>query len=127
MQMKEIVLELPFPPSVNHYWRSVNGRVLISKDGREYRKAVYKEVINQIQGLRIAGGVWFASPVRADVSIIAYMPDNRRRDLDNLLKASLDAIVSAGVIEDDSHIDRLKIERGEVIKGGKLVVFINSM
>ena len=34
-----IRLELPYPPSVNTYWRSVAGRVLISKAGRMYRAA----------------------------------------------------------------------------------------
>ena len=34
----EIVL--PYPPSVNTYWRAVKGRVILSKKGREYRHAV---------------------------------------------------------------------------------------
>ena len=28
-------LELPWPPSVNHYYRHVGPRVLISRDGRK--------------------------------------------------------------------------------------------
>jgi hypothetical protein len=37
-----IALVLPFPPSVNRYWRvSPRGRgVLLSKEGREYRRRV---------------------------------------------------------------------------------------
>ena len=32
--------ELPWPPSVNHYYRHVGHRVLISRDGRHYRENV---------------------------------------------------------------------------------------
>lgn len=43
------------------------------------------------------------------VTITAYRPDNRRRDLDNLLKAVLDALTHAGVYEDDHLICDLRI------------------
>ena len=33
-------LELPWPPSVNHYYRHVGPRVLISCDGRKFRERV---------------------------------------------------------------------------------------
>lgn len=39
------------------------------------------------------------------------MPDNRRRDAVNLLKAPLDALAHAGVYEDDSQIVELSIRR----------------
>jgi len=35
-----IILILPFPPSVNGYWRNINGKTLISAKGRAYKKAV---------------------------------------------------------------------------------------
>ena len=43
------------------------------------------------------------------VEIEAWRPDNRRRDLDNLLKATLDGLAHAGVYEDDSQIVDLRI------------------
>ncbi len=33
-----IELELPYPPSVNHYWRRVGARTLISRGGRAFRQ-----------------------------------------------------------------------------------------
>jgi crossover junction endodeoxyribonuclease RusA len=54
------------------------------------------------------------------VHITACPPDNRRRDLDNLLKATLDAMQHAGLYDDDSQIDSLKITRGPVEKPGCL-------
>jgi crossover junction endodeoxyribonuclease RusA len=48
---------------------------------------------------------------RVGVRIVAYQPDHRRRDLDNMLKAPLDALQSAGVFENDGDIDDLHILR----------------
>jgi Holliday junction resolvase RusA-like endonuclease len=35
--------------------------------------------------------------------MLVVAPDRRHRDLDNLLKASLDALASAGVVENDCY------------------------
>ena len=32
--------ELPYPPSINHYWRRVGARTLISREGRRFRQRV---------------------------------------------------------------------------------------
>jgi crossover junction endodeoxyribonuclease RusA len=113
-----IVLELPFPPSVNTYWRNFNGRMLISKKGREYRKAVSDQVLIQ------RGAKHYCGPVK--ITIEAYRPDERKRDLDNLLKAPLDALTHAGVYCDDNLIVYLTIYWAED-KGGKLKVKIEEI
>ena len=47
-----IELTLPWPPSMNTYWRTFQGRMIISAKGREYRKAVADQVlIQRVQGL----------------------------------------------------------------------------
>ena len=89
-----LVLELPFPPSVNHYWRSVRignaTRTLISAAGRNFRQQVTQTVMAERKALRIGSGV--------AVSVTLHAPDNRRRDLDNFGgKALLDALTHAGV------------------------------
>jgi crossover junction endodeoxyribonuclease RusA len=111
-----MMLTLPYPPSVNRYYRRVGQRTLISKEGRDYRAAV----------IRLANT---KTPIygRLDVSVLLSPPDKRRRDLDNTLKALLDALQHAGVYLDDSQIDRLLVERSGVIKGGQAEVVIQSM
>jgi len=118
-----MVLELPWPPSVNTYWRRVvvgrSVRTLISRDGRAYARKVEAIVRAQkVQTIRRRCAVW----------IEAYPPDRRKRDLDNLFKAPLDALVKAGVLADDSLIDRLEIERREVVdKPGAIWVWIEEI
>lgn len=97
-------MELPFPPSLNQYRFVSHGRLVTSQKGRNYKKAVaalYYE--NYCDHDTISGPV--------EVSIDAYMPDKRRRDLDNLFKAVLDALTEIRVYEDDSQITKLSITK----------------
>lgn len=92
---------LPWPPSVNHYWRRNKGKGMhISAEGLAYQAAV-------IDACRNRKGVMG----HIGVHVIAFPPDRRKRDLDNLLKALLDALNHAGMIEDDCLIDDLHIVR----------------
>ncbi len=61
------------------------------------------------------------------VEIVANAPDNRCRDLDNLLKATLDSLAHAGVYADDSQIRRLTLSWGKKIKGGSMSVVIEKI
>ena len=45
--MEMIELTFPWPPSVNKYWRTFQGRMIISAEGRSYRKAVADQVLIQ--------------------------------------------------------------------------------
>ncbi|XZE55784.1 RusA family crossover junction endodeoxyribonuclease [Planctomycetaceae bacterium SH139] len=95
-------LKLPFPPSVNTYWRHVGNRVLVSKKGRQYQATVsstlHRKKLKTLEGDLIV-----------DVRLIP--PDRRRRDVDNSMKALLDAMQFGGVYLDDSQIVRLTIEK----------------
>ena len=55
-----------------------------------------------------------------------FPPDRRRRDIDNHMKALQDSIVKSGLLEDDELIDQLFIYRGEVVKGGLVIVEITD-
>jgi crossover junction endodeoxyribonuclease RusA len=104
-----IDLVMPWPPSVNRYWRTFRGRMIISAEGRAYRKAVADQVLIQ------KGAKHYEKKLR--VVIEAWRPDNRRRDLDNLLKAVLDSLTHAGVWEDDALIVDLRIYWANEIGG----------
>lgn len=65
-----------------------------------------------------------ALPIAGHLSVVicAFPPDRRRRDLDNLLKATLDALARAGVYEDDSQIKRIEMEWGPCVRDGSLAI-----
>lgn len=70
-----IRLELPYPPSLNRYYRAVGGRVLISADGRKYRTAVAAAVLLSSQRRAPDG------PLCVEMDL--FPPDRRKRDADN--------------------------------------------
>jgi Holliday junction resolvase RusA-like endonuclease len=113
-----IELELPYPPSVNHYWRRVGSRTLISRGGRAFRRAVCMILASQE-----------VRPLQGDlnVEVVVFPPDNRRRDVDNVQKALLDALEHGGMYSDDNQIVKLAIEKGQVVEGGKTLVRIRSL
>lgn len=112
------VLELPYPPSVNHVWRRVGSKTIISREGRRYRARVCAAL--RVMGVdRMVG--------RLAVRVTVCPPDHRRRDLDNVQKALLDALAKGGAYADDSQIDRLEVERGPVTPGGKVLVEITRI
>lgn len=115
---ESIELVLPWPPTVNTYWRHLTkgklaGRTLISEKGRAYRIAVTEQLL--VDRVSSVGG----DRVRVDIE--ARAPDRRQRDLDNLPKAVLDALTHAGLWTDDSQIDDLRIWRSERLSGEIIV------
>ncbi|MDE5192729.1 RusA family crossover junction endodeoxyribonuclease [Citrobacter freundii] len=118
-------LILPFPPSVNTYWRHPNkgpfaGKSLISAAGRRFQSEVCAAIIEQLRRLPKP------TAVPASVEIVLFPPDNRNRDLDNYNKALFDALTHAGVWEDDSQVKRMLVEWGPVIPKGKVEITINK-
>lgn len=113
-------IELPWPPSVNHVWRRVGSKTLLSAQGRAYREAVGQHcLMHKIANTRLSG--------RLSVKILVNPPDRRRRDIDNLTKVPLDALTHAGVWDDDSQIDELYIRRNAVTSGGSITIQINEI
>ena len=113
-----MIIGLPYPPSLNRYYRTVKGRILISAEGRKYRETVADYVSESRTAAALAG--------RLAVEINVFPPDKRRRDIDNLMKGMLDALTHAGVWQDDSQIDYLSIRRGEPCFGGRVQVHVRE-
>lgn len=111
-------LELPWPPSSNTYWRRNGHRYFITASGIAYRQ--------QVVILARACKHKYSALQRLSVIVEAYPPDKRRRDVDNIFKCLLDSLQWADVYVDDSQIDKLYIERKEVWKPGKVIVFIEE-
>ncbi len=122
--MDRITLTLPYPPSVNHYWKSRVVRkgtrfvpsVYVSEDGERYQAAVARH---------LDGVPRFTGPLR--VQMLVQPPDGRQRDLDNILKCTLDSLTKAGVWNDDSQVASLLVVRGDQLDGGAVIVMVEPI
>jgi len=113
-----LALMLPYPPSINAYWRANGHRRFISAEGRKFKEDVAKYVIDEkVPKLGDA-------PLK--VVIILQPRDRRKTDIDNRIKAVLDSLQDAGVYDDDSQVFYLQVHRGEAVKGGRCLVYIEA-
>ena len=114
-----IALELPWPPTINHYYRNTKAGIFLGKSGRLYRAEVLQVVKYEAK---------ITKPLESELEMaVKLFPPNRRSfDLDNRLKALLDAMEHAGVYCNDRQIRKLYIEdTGQL--GGFAEVYINPM
>lgn len=86
------MIQLPLPPSVNNLFVNAGKRRVKSARYTEWLKAAGWELQAQ-KPAKVSGTFRF--------TMVAYRPDRRRRDLDNLIKPVLDLLKTHGVIEDD--------------------------
>jgi len=133
-----IELTLPLPPTINSYWRSATTKprqfgcrmrsaqkpmspitVYISDKGQRFRTDVISAVLQARANKKLTG--------RLQVDLVINPADKRVQDIDNRIKATLDALTHAGVYADDSQIDRLIVCRGEIVKGGQCQVLITEL
>ena len=95
-------LVLPWPPTLNH--SGLDG----FRGGR--KTTAYKDFMGHVAALVMARRI---KPLhgRLHCSIVAFPPDRRARDLDNLIKPVLDALQRAGCFTDDEAFDSIDITR----------------
>lgn len=101
-RVPRIALWLPFPPSVNHVYRTftANGRAMVTmtKVGHRYKEAVAKTFEANLGNAR-PPAPYYALTLRA------FPPDRRKHDVDNMLKVLIDAIFAAIGANDNDLID----------------------
>jgi len=92
------------PPSVNSYWKTARNR----NTGRPTRylskqAKAWKELVHKVCRRNILKG-------RLQMDVIVYLPDNKRRDVDNYGKSICDSF--EGIFyEDDKQIWDLRIRK----------------
>lgn len=103
--MTTLNFQLPWPPSLNHLFpNGKNGKRFLSKQARSFRKSVGDNVlIQRVPRHQISG--------RLSIEMHLHAPDARVYDIDNRVKATLDALEKNGVIATDSAIDSLHVYR----------------
>lgn len=122
-----LTIELPFPPSVNHYWgtRVVGSgkrgfvQRYISDAGQRFKRAVHEHFL--VENITHK----FSGPIACTVDL--HPPCNRRRDCDNYCKGLLDSLGSAGLYNDDSQIVDLRIRMHPKLAPGRVVVTLTPI
>lgn len=108
---------LPFPPSVNRYYRHVGSRTLLSREGRSYRQRVCAH-------LRDWDRPPLVFPLAAELHL--YPPDARLRDIDNFHKSVWDSLQHAGVYRNDCQIRRCVAELYEPDGSPRAIVILRE-
>lgn len=113
-----VAVNLPWPPSVNRLWRYKGKQV--------YRDPKY------VAWIREAGWVIksqklkkISGPFRAE--IVLTPPDKRKRDLDNIIKATLDLFQTMEIIENDQLCHHLIVRYDFAATSGSCCVTLSSM
>jgi crossover junction endodeoxyribonuclease RusA len=109
---------LPYPPSVNSYWGFHGHRRFLTPKAIAFKSET--DCIVKENNVKLG-------KERLQIEITLYPPDKRIRDIDNSIKSCLDALVQAGAFEDDSQIDVLIVQRGEIVKGGQSKIFLKKL
>ena len=92
---------LPWPVSVNALYKVRGKGLYVSAKGRAFKKAC---------GIIFAGTKMVYETERVWLDIEVHPPDNRRRDISNLIKIIEDALPW---FKDDSQVDKIEIIRCE--------------
>jgi crossover junction endodeoxyribonuclease RusA len=101
----KIELFLPFPPSINSYYVKTRNGVFISASGKAYHKRVLEDIKEQCGPMKPIS-------IYVHLSVVLFMPDKRKRDLDNYMKPLLDSLTRCAFYEDDSLVNQLFVYRG---------------
>lgn len=111
---KPLVLVLPLCPSTNNLFAH-RGR-------RRFKTEGYTAWIVSADGAAMQQSRW---PVPGPVRVHIGVPVNMRGDIDNRSKATLDWLVTRGVIEDDRHVRELSIKR-QMVEPEMMVVSVEA-
>ena len=126
------LLQLPYPPSINHYYLPVvrfNPRtrmhyadLVLSAKAKQYRESTGWLILSQ----RPREHCW---PYKAAVvlTLTVSPPDQHVRDRDNILKATLDVLVTSGVLADDSLVQEIHLYSAAPKEGGVIEACIEAM
>jgi crossover junction endodeoxyribonuclease RusA len=94
-----IVLNLPYPPSANRYWRVYRGKPVPSKEAVAYKEEVKRKT---------SGVVPFPADVKVALRVNVYR-DAMRGDLSNRIKILEDSLNGIAYV-DDKQVHRLEFE-----------------
>ena len=121
MNDEMITLELPYPPTVNHYMKHTSRGHYLTDEARLFHQEVAIKVATMGMKKYWAG--------RIEMTMVVFPPDNRKRDISNLIKIVEDSLTRAGLWVDDFQVAKITVERSDTIPphGGIMVTVKHSI
>jgi len=109
--------ELPLPPGINQQYATVEGRRVLSKESRQYKKEVGK-AIRRLRADGTISGALVVALRRGFVGLFIdfYFETPLRRDLDGGLKIAQDAICEALDMNDNRVVDLHLVKRMDPLR-----------
>jgi crossover junction endodeoxyribonuclease RusA len=101
----EVRFAVPTPPSTNNLYANAQGKGRVKSER-------YRTWLNAA-GWSVRAALGGHETISTAVCVGLQVPDDRRRDIDNFCKATLDLLVHMKVIEDDKIVERLVVERAK--------------
>jgi len=123
-----VIILLPFPPSVNNYWKNVSykkrgilikGKALTPK-ARQFRIEGLITIRKQYPVHEVIN-----SPVKMLIHL--HPPSLRKYDVDNFNKGILDVLTHANIWVDDDLVHDLRVMKCIKRKGGSVIVKIERL
>lgn len=106
-------LTLSYPTvSGNGLWRHAKGRHYINPKAKAYYDLIAWELLSQKANLKLS--------IPLQVSVKLYPPDNRKRDLENLIKVLHDALTKGNLWIDDSQVRKMTVEWFPKVPNGRI-------
>jgi crossover junction endodeoxyribonuclease RusA len=107
---------LPYPPSANE-------RLTVRKGGRGFVNTAHYRAWKLDAAWIVALAARYGNVVKGPyrLGVVAMPPDLRCRDLDNLIKATSDALKAGGAVEDDSLCQMIRMSWGDLDEPGIFV------
>ncbi len=118
---KVLTLTLPWPPSVNLYWR--RGLIKGTNKPITYKTRDAKKYCESV-GWICKTARKFSAEAEVIMDITLHPPTAQRRDADNFNKGVWDSLVEAGVLVDDCQVQSFRVTKGAVQPGGCVIVKI---
>jgi crossover junction endodeoxyribonuclease RusA len=111
-EANRVRFELPLPPSINQQYATVNGRRVLSKASRTYKREVGK-AIRRLRAEGVISDALVAALRQGFMGLFIdfYFETPRRRDLDGGLKITQDAICDALGVNDNRVVDVHLVKR----------------
>lgn len=118
-----ITLQLPYPVSMNQIWRVYKGRQVQSKEAVRFKNEV-RYIASKIKHNLLFEEVSLIIELKPKMTIRGEA-SKKLIDLDNCLKATLDALQGI-VFQNDNQVKRIYLYYGQPVINGALLVTIEK-